>query len=145
MEERIMERGTLLGNLAEGDVLRATADDAPRARPRSESLRGDKDGLGDHELEARVGSVLGAGACGGRCGGNYHTELASLIFLLDSETRWPYASRSAHCSSVSPTSLRPRIEEPSAGREVSLTTTTLPQDGWMTTTLALSRKSCVQK
>jgi hypothetical protein len=55
-----------------------------------------------------------------------------------------YASRRAHCSSDSPMSLRPR------GRNherwaVSFTTTTLPEDGWMTTMLAPSTKSCVQK
>ena len=46
-----------------------TVDTAPRATIKSESLRGDKDGLGDPELEARVGSVLGVRARGGRCKG----------------------------------------------------------------------------
>ncbi|KAH9176096.1 hypothetical protein EDB89DRAFT_1903279 [Lactarius sanguifluus] len=54
--------------VTESGVLFATADGAPRTTTsRSEPIRGDKDGLGDHWLEARIGSVLRAGARGGRC------------------------------------------------------------------------------
>jgi hypothetical protein len=63
---------------------------------------------------------------------------------LSVERTSSYASRSAHCSSDSPISLRPR------GRNqvldsVSFTTTTLPEEGWMMTMLAPRRKSCAQK
>ncbi|KAH9001895.1 hypothetical protein EDB86DRAFT_2827645 [Lactarius hatsudake] len=68
--------------VAESGVLIATTDGVARTTLRSEPLRGDKDGLGDHWLEARIGSVLGAGAWGGSAG-----------------TRWLYLTvRLAQCA-----------------------------------------------